>query len=99
MKVKFPRANIKELTRCREGEKSGDLELIDEGNWIDDGKYSNQELVFKNSEGKFYIYHNSRSGSYFSYYYNCIDDEPEMIECSEVKQVEVKTLEWKEIKD
>ena len=44
------------------------VKIIGEGDWIDDGKYSFQSIVFS-MDDKFYEISNSRSGSYFSDYY------------------------------
>lgn len=45
-----------------------DWEEIDDGQWVDEGKYSyNTTIVSKN--GKFFAIDQSRSGSYFSDYF------------------------------
>lgn len=48
-------------------------EVVNEENWIDDGKYQYRCFGVK-IEGKYYSFHESRSGSYYSDWYNQIDD-------------------------
>ena len=69
-------------------EESDKIEIVEEGDWVDDGKYSYRSNVFK-MDDKFYQYHESRSGSYHTdYYYS----DPE--DYHEVKQVEKIVKVW-----
>jgi len=53
-------------------------EVVDSGDWIDDGKYSFREDVVK-YDGKFYKISQSRSGSYYTDY-DYMDPEIEEVE-------------------
>jgi len=48
-------------------EEDESVEIIEDGDWIDDGKYSFKETVIK-YEGKYYQIDESRSGSYYTDY-------------------------------
>ncbi|PSA94185.1 hypothetical protein C6371_03815 [Bacillus atrophaeus] len=67
-----------------------DVELIEEDNWTDGGKYSYCLVIFK-YEGKHYSFAVTRSGSYFSYYEYEYDTD-----VTEVKQVTetVEITKW-----
>lgn len=69
-----------------------DFKLIEEGTWIDDGKYSYIESIFE-CKGKTYSLDCTRSGSYFSDYYYCWEDQ-DTYECREVKKIEVIAHKW-----
>ena len=57
------------------------------------------EMVFEEVEtGKNFLYGISRSGSPFTDWHYSWEDEPDEIECSEVKKVEVTTHKWKVVK-
>lgn len=58
-----------------------EVELIEEGDWSDDGKFSSAEYIFK-LDGKFYSFHAYRSGSYFTEYHYEYDTD-----VTEVEQV------------
>ena len=52
--------------------------MIEEGDWVSDGKYDTQDCIVQNNEtGKYYQYSLCRSGSYYSDYYypHCEDDK------------------------
>jgi exonuclease SbcC len=70
------------------------LELVEDGDWEDDGKYQYRDVIFKYDD-KFYRVTDSRSGSYFSDYYYGHEDWGDEIECPEVEKIEVVTHEWK----
>lgn len=57
---------------CYEGE---DVIGVEEGEWIDEGKYGHQSSIYSDAEGKVFISVDwTRSGSYFTDYdYNFID--------------------------
>lgn len=62
-------------------------ELIEEGDWVVDGKYQLITIVVKHVEtGKYYEYYLSRSGSPFSDYYYSFEDEG-----AELHEVELVT--------
>lgn len=69
-------------------------EVIEDGDWIDDGKVSFKDVVFK-FEDKFYSYAFSRSGSYHTDYYYDVEDLPdEGDDVIEVEQQEVVVKKW-----
>lgn len=50
-------------------ENEDQYELIEEGDWSDEGKFQSQEVVFKDIlTGKHYAFGVTRSGSYFTSY-------------------------------
>lgn len=74
-------------------------EVIDEGDWDDQGKYQYKTMIVKNKEtGKFYEYTIQRSGSYFSDYYYSTDGEP-FVDAVEVERKERTIVEiyWKNV--
>lgn len=92
LKISELSKEIQEFIESPYGKEEG-IELIKNGDWIDDGKYSHCTTIFKIND-KFYAYYNSRSGSYFSDY----DYNPEE-DLYEVEKVEVIKHEWKEVKN
>lgn len=45
------------------------FEVVEEGDWKDEGKFQDLEVIFKDvNTGKFYAFNIQRSGSYFSHY-------------------------------
>jgi len=69
-------------------------EVIEDGDWVDDGKVSFKDVVFK-FEDKFYMYSFSRSGSYHTdYYYNVEDLPDDGDDVIEVKQREFVVKKW-----
>ena len=65
-------------------------EIVEEGEWIDSGKYQYKEIVFKVGE-KFYRFGITRAGSYWSDYDYWFDDA---VEVRPVKKViEITTWE------
>lgn len=73
-------------------------EIVDSGDWIDDGKYSYKETVFKADDGNFYSLISSRSGSYFSDYYYDSEDWGDEVEVSQVEKIAVTKIVWCSIK-
>lgn len=50
-------------------EDSERFEIVEEGDWVDDGKYSLREIIVKDTTtGKHYSADYSRSGSYYTDY-------------------------------
>jgi len=65
--------------------------VVENGDWIEDGKYSFKETIIK-YQGKFYSISEARSGSYYSdYYYN----EPEAYE---VEPYEITVTKYRVVK-
>jgi hypothetical protein len=94
--MKFPKEVLTELLDLSEGDSEGDLTLVDEGDWRDEGKYSFKDYVFRHDPtGKHFQVSDSRTGSYYSDYFYESTDWPEFVECHEVERVEVKTFVWK----
>jgi hypothetical protein len=90
MKIKSKLA--KKLMFRDTGDEMDGFVVKDPGEWIDEGKYSHKETIVKFGESYYSIF-DSRSGSYFSDYYNDSDDWGEEIEIDEVipKQI-TKTI-------
>lgn len=88
--MKFKSDVIREL--LSEEEYEG-FELVEQGDWISEGKYESQECVFK-FEDKFYAITDSRSGRHYTDWYYDSDDWDEFVECTEVKSVEVMKFTW-----
>lgn len=67
--------------------------IKEEGEWIDDGKYSFRESVlFNELTGKYYSVSQSRSGSYYTDYY--YDDHTDITDDDEVEQKEFTVIRW-----
>ncbi len=71
-----------------------DFIVVEEGDWVSDGKYQSTTHIFqRKSDGKYFAQNWYRSGSYLSdYYYN----DPE--DLYEVERKEVVTVQWKMVK-
>ena len=71
------------------------FDVVDEGDWSDEGKYQLCSSIVKSKEtGKYYAIHESRSGNgryYFDYDYG----DPEFNEVERIE--EVKVVSWKAI--
>jgi hypothetical protein len=66
-----------------------DAKTIKKCEWIDEGKYSYGEMVFKYKDGKFYRLDATRSGSYFTDYETYFEAE-----AVEVEEKEVTVKKW-----
>jgi hypothetical protein len=78
------------------GEESApefDFEIIEEEDWIDDGKYSFKSTYVKWKDA-YYRIDQSRSGSYFTDYYY---DDPTYVQVVPEQVVVTKTI-WKAVK-
>lgn len=75
-----------------------DFELVEDGDWISDGKYDHCSQVVKHlPSGKHYTYTLGRSGSYYSdYYYDYEDTVPDMLEVKQVTKT-VTVTEWEAV--
>jgi hypothetical protein len=69
-------------------------EVVEDGEWVAEGKYDFKRVIFKDSEGKAYALFINRSGSYHTDYYYSWEDSGE-VECPEVEKVEVVQIDWK----
>ena len=69
--------------------------LVKNGDWVDEGRHQYHEIIFK-CDDKFYSATEERSGSYFTDWYYCWEDE-KYVDCTEVKPVEVIVIEWQEV--
>jgi hypothetical protein len=62
-------------------------EEVEDGEWIDDGKYQHKEFIFTYG-GKFYCMYITRSGSYFTDYDYQIDGADEVVKITETVTIE-----------
>jgi hypothetical protein len=78
-----------------ESNKELDLIVIDQSSWEQDGKYQNQETIFKHND-KYYTISQTRSGSPFSeWHYEDIEiDEDGNVYCEEVFLMEHIKQYW-----
>ena len=75
---------------------SGDLKVVEVGDWISEGKYESCEVIFTDGE-RYYSATAMRSGSYFSdYSYNSEWDDGEA-DVVEVAKVPVTRTEWQPV--
>jgi len=61
--------------------------MVDEGDWTDEGKYQNCEMIVEKN-GQYFAIALGRSGSYYTDWYY---DEPE---CYPVERKEITTVKW-----
>ena len=74
---------------------SNEYEIVDEGDWIADYKYEMCEHIFKDlTTDKTYSISFSRSGSYFTDWYYCWEDQDTYV-CDEVAKYEKVITAWK----
>ncbi len=73
--------------------KNGDYSVVHESEWVDQGKYSYKEFIFK-LDGKYYCADVSRCGSYFSHYEYTY---PSSKDIYEVREVEKTIKVWEKI--
>jgi hypothetical protein len=95
MNRQFKLSDIKDLWR---GDTPDGFELVEEGDFVQDGKYQVAEMIFL-FEGKHYAYYIERSGSPFTdwtYEWEWLAKDS-LVSCSEVQKVEVTTTEWKNV--
>lgn len=65
-----------------------EYEEIEDSGWTDEGKYSYREVVMK-IEGKYYEFTCSRSGSYYSDYYNSVDSVGEVVKVEDTQTITI----------
>ena len=83
-----------QMIAVTDGEAPGrDFEIIEQGDWINDGKYQHQETIFR-FKTKFYSIYAGRSGSHFTDWYYDSEDWPSKVDASEVEKREVTTYQW-----
>jgi hypothetical protein len=92
--VKFSREILHEVMDLSAGESENGFTLVEQGEWVSDGKYDLCHWIFQH-DNKFYQINDSRTGSYYSDYYHESEDWDDLVECSEVEKVEVIRHEWK----
>ena len=80
---------VKEIIR----DASEEFEIVEKSDWISEGKYEYRDYIFKSGD-KFFELSVSRSGSHFTDWYYCWEDQTEF-ECSEVEKFEVLKTVWK----
>ncbi|KFZ25839.1 MAG: hypothetical protein KQ78_01795 [Candidatus Izimaplasma bacterium HR2] len=70
--------------------------LIDEGEWVQSGKYQYKTIIFK-FEGKYYMLQDTRSGSPFTDWYYDSDNWSDEVNCMEVYPKEVTITVWEAV--
>jgi hypothetical protein len=76
----------------------GPYKVIEDGEWIDDGKCSYKDVIFS-FEGKSYSIGYSRSGSYHTDYSYDWEYEDGPFDCCEVEQKEITVKKWIAVKE
>lgn len=71
---------------------SNEFEIVQDGDWISEGKYEFKSVVFKAKDGLFYEVGADRSGSHFSDWYYSFEDSGAT--AVQVEKVEVLTTKW-----
>lgn len=81
------------------GKSNGEYNVIEQGEWIDDGKYSYSYIIVSpiTNPDIYYIIYKSRSGSYYTDYYYDIEDMKEL-ELFQVKRVEKIIYDWEGVR-
>jgi len=70
-------------------------EVVERGPWEDDGKYQNKSIILRDTtDGTFWRYWITRTGSYYSEYYYTYDTE-----IVHVEKEEVTVTRWKALVD
>ena len=92
--MKFKKEDLLSIT---EDEYPVGFTAVEEGDWVCDGKYERQEIIFKFND-KFYALWQTRTGSYYTDWYYDSDDWDDEEDVGEVEPVEVKTIQWKRVK-
>lgn len=92
--MKFKKEDLIAIT---EDDAPDGFEIIEEGDWISEGKYECREIIFKFEE-KFYSLNESRSGSHYTDWYYCSEDWDDYEDCAEVKPVEKTIIKWEVVK-
>ena len=72
-------------------------EIVEGGDWVDEGKYSYKDVVFK-FNGKCYNVSYSRSGSYHTDYDYDWEYDNGPFDCIEVEKQEVVVSKWVAVK-
>lgn len=92
---------FEEIEYASENPSEGDTwKMIENGDWISEGKWEYQECVVQNVEtGKYYTYSLSRSGSYYSEWYYPHYEDDEGVTLNEVEPVEktITVTHWKTV--
>lgn len=74
-----------------------DFEVVERSGWEDEGKYQHKSVILKRlSDGTFWRWWETRSGSYFTEYYYGSDDE-DVWTFTQVKPKEVTVTEWENV--
>lgn len=67
---------------------SKEVEIVESGEWVENGKYSYKDTIVKYQD-TFYMISESRSGSYFTDYHY---EEPQIVQVSPREETIVKTF-------
>ena len=95
MKRKFKLSDIRDTIWA---EATDPLELIESGQWVDEGKYQRQKNILKDiMTGKLYCYELSKSGSHFTDFMFSFEWDPDEIELGEVEKATKVITYWKAV--
>jgi hypothetical protein len=93
MKIDAELANIL-FAELSQGDEYEGFKVVHDGDWIDEGKYQNREVIVE-KDGKCYALCDSRSGSYYTDWYYCSEDDwKNGVEMPEVIKKEKIIYEW-----
>lgn len=74
-------------------------EVVERSPWEDEGKYQFMSVILQDkTDGTYWRYWITRSGSYFTEYYYDYSDVSK-VEIEQVEKVEVTVTEWKAVKE
>lgn len=94
---KFQKDVLREIVWGDVGETFDGLTVVEQGDWINKGKYDVKEVIFE-CDGMYYSITIRRTGSYYGYY--TYDDEwwDDEVECIQLEKVPVTKYEWRPVK-
>lgn len=94
--MKFKKEILNEIMYLTLNEDYNGFILIDEGEWVQDGKYQYKTIIFKFKE-KYYMLSDTRSGSPFTDWCYDSDNWSDEVDCMEVKSKKITTTIWEAV--
>lgn len=96
--IKLTQDQMKNLITLVEGQEYEGILLLEEGLWVDKGKYSYQTLIFELAR-KHYRFTHYRTGSYYDCYIYEVDEGHHLGNATEVEKIKVEKIEWRPVED